>query len=332
MIYFSDLHLRPESEDVCFRVLEEVWALSRGLRDRHVACLGDFFHTRYAVPVYLLNRVWRMFRQWTQDDGIKLYLLPGNHDQIDLAGQSAMEVFGDLPGVQVFTEPTWDPGTGTWLPYRKDPAVLLGWLRETPEAMSAPVIHMHHGIAGAWMNSGQQATMQDGVRPEDLPVGARVYCGHWHRHQVVQQCVYAGSPWQTRADEAGQRKGVLWTDPQQNGGNITGPLWRFLPLAAGPSFHRFTAFSREEVAAVRPGDVVRIGPEMAERDVAGLVKALQELGAEVQVERAPRSTAAPRLAADMPLRQQAERYAAAVERPDGLALPDLMALWDEVAG
>lgn len=329
MIYFSDLHLRPESEDVCFRVLDEVWALSRGLKDRYVACLGDFFHTRYAVPVYLLNRVWRTFRQWTQDDGIRLYLLPGNHDQIDLAGQHALEVLGDLPGVQVFTEPTHDPNTGVWLPYRKDPAVLLAWLKTAP---AAQVVHMHHGIAGAWMNSGQQATMADGVRPEDLPPGVRVYCGHWHRHQVVQQCVYAGSPWQTRADEAGQRKGVLWTDPQQNGGNITGPAWRFLPMSAGPSFHRFTAFSPEEVASVRPGDVVRIGPEVKERDVAGLVQALRDLGADVQVERAPRGSAAPRLSADAPLRQQAERYAAAVEHPDGMALPDLMALWDEVAG
>jgi UDP-2,3-diacylglucosamine pyrophosphatase LpxH len=82
MILFSDLHLKPESADVCFEVLDAVCALACA-SDRQVAFLGDFWHVRYALPVDLLNCVSDEMARW-QLEGVEAHLLPGNHDQIDV--------------------------------------------------------------------------------------------------------------------------------------------------------------------------------------------------------------------------------------------------------
>ena len=314
MILFSDLHLKAESEQTCRQVLDGVFtlALSTG---KVVGFLGDFWHVRYAVPLHLLNMVRDTFHLWSKA-GVKLYMLPGNHDQFDVNGRNALEVFADIPNVRVFSEPTHDWATGTWLPYRKDPRVLLEWLKANPVPEGAPfVAYLHHGIQGAFMNSGMQAGAQDGLRPEDLPF-PRVYCGHWHRHQQVAQCVYVGSQWQTRADEAGQQKGVL---------RINGPHWEFIPLGLGARFHAFQTFSEQEVKAVRPGDTVRVPAGTGQK----AIEALKALGADVLV--APEIKAITQRLTQGTLRDQAQQYVNSVDVPAELTAQDLMALYDEVS-
>jgi DNA repair exonuclease SbcCD nuclease subunit len=324
VIYISDLHLRPESEDVVFSVLEQAAAMA--VKTGHsIGVLGDVWHVRYAIPVYLLNRM----RRFLKESGAAWYILPGNHDQIDIAGNHALEVFSDLPNVKVFHEPTWHLGTGCWLPYRKRPQDLVDWIQANPNPrpdVGPDVAHLHHGIVGAHMNNGAVAGELDGLRPDQLPF-SRVYCGHWHRHQEIAQCVYVGSQWQTRADEAGQVKGVVVSElvfPSK-----TGPSFRFVPLDVGRRHHRIEAFTAQEIQAVRAGDTVRVPPGTSPKMVDALVK----LGAEVFAEAAGPAQTGPRLGVDAaaPLRVQAEKYLATQAIPETLTASELMAVYDEVA-
>jgi len=258
MILFSDLHLKPESADTCFSVLDAVCSLSVATGDPVVGFLGDFWHVRYAVPVDLLNRVHREFVRWKQE-GITLHLLPGNHDMIDVAGEHAMEVFEGL--ATVYTHPT-ENGHGLWLPYRKDIVPLLAAVKSS----TARYAFCHHGLIGAEMNSGIRAGAADGVPPDAFQKFEQAFFGHWHRHQTIGKCTYVGSPWQTTMGEAGQTKGVVQLDPE------TG-VWQFTPLVLGKKFWKGMD------KGVRAGDVVSLSADADKKMIAQL----QLLGAEVRV-------------------------------------------------
>lgn len=313
MILFSDLHLRPESEDVCFAVLDEVQRHAEKEPDKRIVCLGDVWHVRYAVPVRLLNRLDRLFHAWKRS-GITIDILPGNHDQVDVAGESALEIFGGT--AIVHSEPDFD-GQHTWLPYRKDPQTLADWIAAHPESKGS-LAFLHHGVVGAWTNEGTHAGLADGIAPEALGGFRTVFCGHWHRHQQVANAVFVGSQWQTRADEAGEQKGCIRVGPDGS--------WRFLPMKIGKRFHR--AASPSDAAEIQAGDVVRVPAGTSQATVA----AFQALGVEVFAEAAVGPAAPPRLGTGAPLRVQAERYVALQQIPEGLDAAELMAVFDDVVG
>ncbi len=312
MILFSDLHLRPESAETCFAVLEQVRSLALS-GDRRVGFLGDLWHVRYALPVDLLNRLDDVLEGWT-DDGITATFLVGNHDQCDVAGNNGLSVLErhyDEGSIRVYSKPTEDEH-GLWLPYRKDIAPLA----KAIEATKAKVCFTHHGLVGARMNSGVIAGELDGLPPALFQKFVWAFFGHWHEHQQLGNCVYVGSPWQTRADEIGQAKGVLELQRAAQ-------QWRHIPLDVGPRYIR--AQAGENIQA-RPGDIVRAAHDIAPE----AVEKLRASGAEVFVEPPPQAVATARLGlpAGASLREYAQR---SVESVDGaLHVDRLMKLFDEV--
>lgn len=212
MIIFSDLHLREDSADTVFNeVLPGIEAAALERNDREIVCLGDFWHIRYRVPVDLQNAVSAVLWNWNRKS-LKLRLLPGNHDQINVAGENALEVFGEYQNVNVYTMPTWDKD-GFWIPYRQDPKDVENTLQNSKSMPEYPrILFMHHGIRGALMNDNRQDT-------EGLPIGMfsgfqKILCGHYHKRQNIgRDLFYIGSPYQTKADEANQDKGfAVWKD------------------------------------------------------------------------------------------------------------------------
>lgn len=218
----ADLHLKPESADTVFAVLNSMLEYAREA-DYNLALLGDIYDERYNIPVALQNALMDWVLRAT--DVAHVIILPGNHDQESVSGRHALEVFAGYDRVTVHSEPTVDI-YGTWLPYRKNVDELLSFMQATPPT---EVAFLHHGIVGALMNNHVVAGEFDGIHPDSLAHFKTVYAGHWHRHQQVSNVVFCGSPWQTRADEAGQQKGFL---------RIHGPDWDFVPLDIGPRhFH-----------------------------------------------------------------------------------------------
>ena len=107
MIVFSDLHLREETADTVFNeVLKGLVVALSVENDKTLVCLGDFWHLRYQVSVHLQNQVLSVF-QWLNRLGVSVHLLPGNHDQINVQGENALDIFSPLPNVTVYSTPKW---------------------------------------------------------------------------------------------------------------------------------------------------------------------------------------------------------------------------------
>lgn len=255
MLVFGDLHLRDDSADLVLgHILPSLRhaCVTRGIVD--AACLGDVYHVRYRIDARLHNAVMDEFDQWHKM-GIRLRILPGNHDQYDAAGRNVLEVLGYMPGIQVFSKPYLDD-FGWWVPYHANVLQLRTWLRSIA-VESRRVLWLHQGIAGSWLSRTEQDV--DGLTEEDLCGWPCVIAGHYHRYQHMQlgptQCWYVGSPWQVSAAEAGEPKGFcVW-----NGRNL-----QFEPCRWGRRIH-----------------MLRVGPDAPRVDLTGIDLAHDDVRVEV---------------------------------------------------
>lgn len=243
MIVFADLHLRERSEDVCFRVLEAVERLALE-DDHHVVCCGDFWHIRYQLNVRLLNRVAELMRRW-DELGIRVDFVPGNHDQVDVDGRNALEVF-EGPGCYIWTEPgAYADGRCGFVPYRKDPAQQFEDLvAVSRKVLPDGIIFGHLAIDGAVMNNGRKC--QEGLRlSSSMGISPWLVLGHYHERQSGQGWSYVGSPYQTDFGEAGNVCGVLRLGSGE-------PEW--LPLGVGAPTHHVLKWdpAKDEQPPPRP--------------------------------------------------------------------------------
>ena len=291
----SDWHLRPETADTVFEVLEKIDDIVVAEKLDGVIHLGDLYHLRYAIDVNLQNALVDRIRGYPP-----FILLPGNHDQCDVHGRNALEVLGHMNNVVVMNKPGWsDPSLfqneHLWLPYRKN----IGDYRPALEMPAAPNVNtafVHHGLVGAKMNTHVVAGEKDGIPPAWFNGFQNVFLGHWHQHQTIGNCTYVGSPWQTRADEAGQEKGVIIWDEDGT--------WNFVSLRAGRRFH---SFAHGAPVDPQPGDQIRVPASV---EVApSVLESYRDAGVEVWEEPKPTS-AAPRLglSAGAGLREHAAAY------------------------
>jgi DNA repair exonuclease SbcCD nuclease subunit len=321
LLLFSDLHLRPESQETCFQILDDVLITATHLGVGAIGFLGDFFHLRYQVPVHLVNWV-ALWVERVKKAGKELILLPGNHDMINDQGENALQVFTEW-GACVYSEPTIDKW-GAWLPYRRDPSVVREQL--TVLAKSSVVrLFAHIPVQGARMNN--LLLSQDGVLPVDLGGFKRVYLGHFHGRQYFLGGAvrYVGSPWQTRADEAGQQKGyeLLVGDEDP----------KFIPRIFGPRYHVIQGETQEQclasLAQLNPSsqDIIKV------RAPTNVLSSLSHLNGKVVGVATDEEVPKPRYGLELgsSLRSYAEAYAT----NKGLAvasLQDLMSAFDVLAG
>ena len=275
MIVFADLHLREETERTVFeQVLPGILAAARA-NDHEIAFLGDWWHVRYRVPVNLQNQVSAWIRE-CQEYGVKIRIIPGNHDQINIDGENALEVFSHFgPDVRVYTQPTEDM-FGLWIPYRKRREdIQEALLKGSINVGQWPVLWMHHGIQGAWMNDRVADT--EGL-PKEWFSKYLVFCGHYHKRQSVSETIhYIGSPYQTTADESGQVKGYgIWNPETQ--------VMQYMDCHWGKRYHRLRVEPGQslDLSQVGQGDEVRVTAAPGV-DLGVLTKALDAVSGSVVV-------------------------------------------------
>ena len=254
MIIASDIHLKDDSAETVFtQVLPGLHDAALASGDKDVALLGDIYHLRYRVDIWLQNALRDELRRW-YEDGISVQIIPGNHDQINVEGRNALEALGDLRGVEVHTEPVAN-GDGLWIPYRKrdsDVRAVLGTKHLVGRALNISgvrVAFMHHGLVGALMNDAFPSA--EGLNSSEFSGFDIVFCGHFHKRQQLGNVVYVGSPYETKADEAGQPKGYVTWDSEN---------WSYVDTDWGKKYHSvfLDAGSELDLSQYGPNDEVRV--------------------------------------------------------------------------
>jgi DNA repair exonuclease SbcCD nuclease subunit len=208
---YSDLHLRPERLDTCKFVLD--WIKDRVLKfpkNKKVIVVngGDTFNTRGIIPTSCLDVASRCYIDWSEA-GIDQWILVGNHDQEDRAGEiHPMSIFKRF-GWTVVDRPMIKNDIALF-PYMKKEAIEKSLKSEELEGIKTAIVHW--GIQGAKRNDWNVDT--DGVPIEWLERFDQVFSGHYHYRNSIQNVHYIGSPFQHNFGEMGQEKGVLIFDTE----------------------------------------------------------------------------------------------------------------------
>lgn len=204
---FSDLHVRADNTETTIGIVRAMREEAIALGARTVGFLGDFYHVRGLMPVTLQNAVVDELDAWARA-GRRLIVIPGNHDQVDVSGRHALEVFRAHPAVVLHERPTVDEW-GLWIPYMHDLDDVRRVLDEYRGRWAGPVF-WHGAMIGAAMNDRTFADR--GLSIDDFAGYAVAALGHFHKRQSFGHVSYVGSSWETRADEGGQAKGYAILD------------------------------------------------------------------------------------------------------------------------
>lgn len=249
-VVFTDLHVSGKTIDRSLRLLDHVRATAKHYA-APVVCLGDFWDQRAALAVRHLDLIQREFEKWG-NEGVKLVIVPGNHDQVSMDGAvNAVRIFDGFPHITVATEPYADPDRKlAFIPWREE----QGKQAETFAALPGEgwTIFAHAEVAGALANSGKEAIGRVGL--DVIEAHARAcYVGHYHKRQKLgSRTWYIGSPFEMNFGERNDPHGIAIVDSES-----IEPC--FLDLPEFPRHHRFTwPEDGAKLTTARPQDIVEV--------------------------------------------------------------------------
>lgn len=203
----------------------------------HLISVGDLFDKRGTLDVRLVNRVADLFKEKVPQlaKGCNVYLLAGNHDQIDNSDVPENSLkwlqYFSTPDHQVYVIDTVqdfaidDVVDIAFLPYSENVKASkeqLAQLVKTPQVTSHPIklLFAHVGVEGAVDGGLYTHRLGGAYGVGDLypDVFDKIMLGHYHRRQALgatkktdpkdSQVLYVGSTSQKSFSDEGQDKGV----------------------------------------------------------------------------------------------------------------------------
>lgn len=294
LLFYSDLHIRPESAQVCDHVLGYILKVAKILEKKHgkvtIVNCGDTFNTRGEIRTHCFDIVQKHWRKWS-DEKFYQYVLVGNHDQEDRDGKiHPLKVF-DNDWIHVIDEPyviDYEEKIALF-PYMKLEKIADA-INENPAQFAV----VHWGIQGAKRNDFNVDT--DGVPLDWLRNYQKVFSGHYHFRNSVENVTYVGSPYQQNFGEMGQEKGLLF---------FTRGKTSFIKIPNTPKHYEarvsFDAGARqiERDSNITDKDYVRVKVQGTINDVSSFRKEDLDFGAaSIKLEREIKDTFKSRLKID----------------------------------
>jgi len=231
VLLFSDIHIYPHKRKVerledCLKALAWVFEVARERNIEDIIFGGDLLHDRQRIDTFTYMRTWEILKE-NMRDGLRLWLLLGNHDLwfAQKWSVSSVHPFSALPGVTVIDKTCRLKIAGThfdFIPYTHDPVAALEELKKLPGTALYAVGHI--AMHGAMMNAQHQSDVvieHDGdmviVDPKIFKDYDRVFLGHYHgAQQLTDNVEYIGSTLQLTFGEAFQKKHIIDFDPKTN--------------------------------------------------------------------------------------------------------------------
>lgn len=203
-LVFSDLHVSAKTFDRCMQALAEVRRCATLNSVVDVLCLGDFWDARNILSVRHLHHLLNEFQIW-EAEGLKLTIIPGNHDQVSIDGQiHGVRVFEQFSNITIVTDPIFDEKRKlAFLPWRENQDDQSELFDSVPEGYT---IFGHAEAPGASANTGKR--MGGRFSADVFSTVRAVYLGHFHKRQKIDHnCWYIGNPYEKDFGEMGDPKG-----------------------------------------------------------------------------------------------------------------------------
>ncbi len=248
------------------RALEGVadYAVENGVDT--VLFAGDLFHTRQSVRTVARNMVTHVIKTKFVDQGIKMVLIPGNHDYADRVGNihslQALPYLGpdihvvdtvsavELPDLRVICVPYTDSVKKA----RLDLQEAADLAKE--DLSKATVLLCHLGVQGATVGSDYVMICPSDVGGEEIPFGDFDLCffGHYHQHQMLaKNAWFTGALTEQNWSDVNGNRGFIDVDASYDSSDLCrdNGLWR-ITRASGKQGHARDG-SKVEVYRVETG-------------------------------------------------------------------------------
>lgn len=231
ILLFSDAHVHAHKKSFdrlkdCLTALDWVFETAKKHKIKDIVFAGDLFQDRQKIDVATYSLTFDSLFKYC-DGSINLWLLLGNHDMWyhDKWDISSVLPFSALPNVTVINKACTLEVNGKeidFLPYVRDPIEHLQELsRGIKTRKGLKILIGHLAIHGAELNTlyhslADVVLEHDGdmvkVGPDLFTAWDKVFLGHYHGAQKIENIEYIGSPLQLTFGEAFQEKHVIIYD------------------------------------------------------------------------------------------------------------------------
>jgi len=204
------------------RALEGVadYAVANGVST--VLFAGDMFHTRQSVRTVARNMVAHVIRNKFVSQGIKMVMIPGNHDYADRVGHihslQSLAYLGpdihvvdtvstvELPDMRVICVPYTDSVKKA----RSDLQFAAGLAKQ--DMVKTTVLLCHLGVQGATVGSDYVMMCPSDVDAVEIPFVDFDFCffGHYHQHQMLaKNAWFTGALTQQNWSDVNGKRGFI---------------------------------------------------------------------------------------------------------------------------
>lgn len=267
---FSDLHLfahlsKTQFEDIAINFLHTLLEECKKQDIKQVFFLGDWFHIKnklYVPPFIKSIETLKYF----VEAGIQLTFLIGNHDAPQQNSTDFSIIYAFEPYGKVI--PLYE-----WMDIGESRLHFLSYTEELPQFEYSEdkqnILFGHLDVQKFQMDTGFEC--KEGFSIKDFTKFDSVFTGHFHKHQIRENIVYIGSPYQTRYSERFDEKGFIILDTD----NVT---WDFITNKDAPVFKELDIdnFDDEDVV----GNFIRIKTHKNNDKLDEIKNKLLDMGAE----------------------------------------------------
>lgn len=220
---------------------------------------GDVFNERGFIQVPVYNAVYEIFDQIANQSKVKLILMPGNHDMVDvkaLGGSEGLHSLFAMNNMTIVAEkPSWVPLDcfDTYVvPFNSNISSVLEDAKKIYSAQPDPrkpsILFIHQSIEGA------ESGPTNWKMPHELKVSDLqrlgfdlVISGHYHKHQLLaNDIIYVGSLLQHDFGERDYTPGFMHVLPDGT--------WKHIENRISPRFVKLITNDVNKVNALNPNN------------------------------------------------------------------------------
>ncbi len=266
-IYTADWHIGnyrsgPDTPGLNGRLLDirnrikEILTYAVNQKISRIILGGDIFRDRHPSMLHLT--IFAEFLRDARNLGIKVSVIPGNHDQAKMQGQihalsAYIPLLGDNQDI-ILDRPLWghyEDQKFFFFPYLKSPQndALVEFIKAAPQAVSTSFLILHGTVEGALAKNMTEYEIfdEDTIAFEHVMGFRGVLAGHIHECQHFNNVWYPGSIERLTFDDEGIDKFFLDVSVDTKGN----PQIFKVPLQA----RKMMTLEAEEINQVQDGDI-----------------------------------------------------------------------------